>query len=60
MSSITVILSPLPEEMAMEETLYLLSSPKNRKHLLDAIKNQGKGAVTFKSRKEIEKFFSKS
>ncbi|OFW80409.1 MAG: hypothetical protein A2887_05610 [Alphaproteobacteria bacterium RIFCSPLOWO2_01_FULL_40_26] len=45
---------------SLEETLYLLSSPKNRKHLLDAIKNQGKGAVTFKSRKEIEKFFSKS
>jgi antitoxin YefM len=45
---------------SLEETLYLLSSPKNRKVLLSAIKNEGKGkSVTFKSRKEIEEFFSK-
>jgi len=43
---------------SLEETLYLLSSPKNRKHLLSSIKNQGKGSVTFKSRKEIEEFFT--
>jgi PHD/YefM family antitoxin component YafN of YafNO toxin-antitoxin module len=33
----------------MEETLYLLSSPNNRKHLLESIKelNDGKG-IKFK------------
>jgi len=45
---------------SIEETLYLLSSPKNRKNLLSAIKNQGKGkTVTLKSKKELDKFFDK-
>jgi antitoxin YefM len=44
---------------SMEETLYLLSSPKNRKHLMTAIKNEGKGnRVTLKSKKDIDKFFA--
>ena len=44
---------------SMEETLYLLSSPKNRKHLMTAIKNEGKGKrVTLKSKKDIDKFFA--
>lgn len=44
---------------SLEETLYLLSSPKNRKNLLSAIKNQGKGnPVTFKSKKAMHKFFA--
>ncbi|NBV06370.1 MAG: type II toxin-antitoxin system Phd/YefM family antitoxin [Proteobacteria bacterium] len=44
---------------SMEETLYLLSSTKNRKRLLSAIKNEGKGkSVTFKSKKEMDKFFA--
>lgn len=45
---------------SMEETLYLLSSPKNRKHLLSEVKNIKKGkSVTFKSKKEMDKFFDK-
>ena len=36
---------------SMEETLYLLSSAKNRKHLLNEVKNIKKGnSVTFKSK----------
>jgi antitoxin YefM len=43
---------------SLEETLYLLSSPKNRKNLLSAVKNQGRGKrVTLKSQKDIDKFF---
>jgi antitoxin YefM len=45
---------------SMEETLYLLSSAKNRKHLLSEVKNIKKGnSVTFKSKKEMDKFFEK-
>ncbi len=45
---------------SMEETLYLLSSAKNRKHLLNEVKNIKKGnSVTFKSKKEMDKFFEK-
>lgn len=45
---------------SMEETLYLLSSAKNRKHLLGEVKNIKKGkSVTFKSKKEMDKFFEK-
>ena len=44
---------------SLEETLYLLSSPKNRKQLLSAIKSEGKGKrVTLKSQKDIDKFFA--
>ncbi len=45
---------------SMEETLYLLSSAKNRNHLLSEVKNIKKGkSVTFKSKKEMDKFFEK-
>lgn len=54
-----VVMMARKDYESLEETLYLLSSPKNRKHLLSAIKNEGKGSVTFKSKKEIEKFFTK-
>jgi PHD/YefM family antitoxin component YafN of YafNO toxin-antitoxin module len=44
----------------IEETLHLISSSKNRKHLMSAIKNEGKGkSVTFKSKTEMKKFFIK-
>lgn len=44
---------------SLEETLYLLSSSKNRKHLLNAIKNEGKGKrVVIKSKKDLDKLFA--
>ena len=44
---------------SINETLYLLSSSKNRKHLNSAIKNLGKGKkVTLKSQKDFDKFFA--
>lgn len=43
---------------SLEETLYLLSSAKNRKHLRDAMKNEGKGKrAILKSKKDIDKLF---
>ncbi len=48
------------DDGSIEQTLHLLSSSKNRKHLLSAIKNEGKGkSVTFKSKTEMKKFFIK-
>jgi antitoxin YefM len=54
-----VVMMSRKDYESMEETLYLLSSSKNRKHLLDAIKNEGKGKrVTLKSKKDFDKFFA--
>jgi antitoxin YefM len=45
---------------SINETLYLLSSSNNRKHLMDAIKNKGKGkSITLKSQTDIDKLFGK-
>ncbi len=45
---------------SINETLYLLSSSNNRKNLMDAIKNKGKGkSITLKSKEDIKKFFGK-
>jgi antitoxin YefM len=41
---------------SLEETLYLLSSPKTRERLLKALNSKEKG-VTFKSKKDLNKFF---
>jgi len=41
---------------SLEETLYLLSSPKTRERLLKALNSKKKG-VTLKSKKEINQFF---
>ena len=44
---------------SINETLYLLSSSKNRKILNSAVKNLGKGKrITLKSSKELDKFFA--
>ncbi len=44
---------------ALEETLYLLSSAKNRKHLAETIDSEGKGeVVTINSQNELNNFFS--
>lgn len=54
-----VVMMSRKDYESWEETLYLLSNPKNRKHLLEAIKKEGKGKrVTLKSQKEIDKFFA--
>jgi antitoxin YefM len=43
---------------SLNETLYLLSSTKNRKHLLAAMKNEGRGKrVVLKSKSDISKLF---
>lgn len=43
---------------ALEETLYLLSSANNRKHLREAIKKEGKGKrAVLRSKKDIDKLF---
>ncbi len=43
---------------SINETLYLLSSKNNRKNLLDAIKNKGKGKrVIVKSQDDIKNLF---
>ncbi|MES2960957.1 MAG: type II toxin-antitoxin system Phd/YefM family antitoxin [Pseudomonadota bacterium] len=53
-----VVMMSRKDYESLEETLYLLSSSKNRQHLSDAIKNEGKGKrVKLKSKKEINKFF---
>lgn len=55
-----VVMMSRKDYNSMEETLYLLSSAKNRKHLLSEVKNIKKGkSVTFKSKKEMDKFFEK-
>jgi antitoxin YefM len=41
---------------SIEETLYILSSPKNRERIFKAMKNEGKGAVTLKTKKELREF----
>ncbi len=44
---------------SLAETLYLLSSSNNRKHLTNSIKNSGKGKkITLKSSKDFDKFFA--
>jgi antitoxin YefM len=54
-----VVMMARKDYESLEETLYLLSSPKNRKHLLSVTKNKSKGKrVTLKSQKEIDKFFA--
>lgn len=42
---------------SINETLYLLSSSNNRKRLLASINDKGKGSITFKSKKDLKKFF---
>ncbi len=42
---------------SIEETLYLLSSEKNRKHLTKALSGKGKKNI-LKSKKDIEKLFA--
>jgi antitoxin YefM len=42
---------------SIEETLYILSSPKNRERIFKAIKNEGKGSITLKTKKELREFF---
>lgn len=51
-----VIMMTRKDYDSIEETLYILSSPKNRERIFNSIKNQGKGAVTLKSKKELRKF----
>ena len=48
------------DDASIEQTLHLLSSAENRKHLLSEVKNIKKGkSVTFKSKTEMRKFFTK-
>lgn len=55
-----VVMMSRKDYESFEETLYLLSNPKNRKHLRSEVKNIKKGkSVTFKSKKEMDKFFDK-
>lgn len=55
----SVIKKSHSDDESLKETLYLLSNSNNRKHLLKAIKNKGKGkCVSFKSKKEIDRFFA--
>jgi len=54
-----VVMMSKSDYNSLEETLYLLSSAKNRNHLIKAIKNEGKGKrLLLKSKKNIENLFN--
>ena len=54
-----VVMMARSDYSSLEETLYLMSNKNNRKHLLAAIKQEGKGKkIILKSKKDINNLFA--